>query len=106
MSVEAYIEETAGFYAVIPTYVLDDKRLTAAAKLLYATISALTKKHGFCFASNAYLAKREKATTRSIQLWLAELKDAGHIETELNDEGNARKIWLTLTKKFSPPRKK
>jgi hypothetical protein len=87
-------EPEPSYYAVIPSEILDDERLSGNAKLLYAKISALTKKTGFCWASNAYLARQRRTDERTVRRWLAELRDAGHIATELNDDGNARKIWL------------
>ena len=89
-------EEPESYYAVIPSAILDDERVSGSAKLLYAKISALTRKRGYCWASNGWLAELRKATPRSVQNWLAELRDAGYIEAEITEaEGNTRKIWLT-----------
>ncbi len=96
--------ESPNFFAIIPSNVRYDKRLCAHAKLLYAEISALTKREGYCWASNVFFADSFETSTRSIQTWLAELRDAGHIRTFVNTEdGNTRKIWLTLAKPASLP---
>ena len=50
-------QETIGYYSIIPAIVLYNKELKANEKLLYAIITSLANKEGYCFASNKYLAK-------------------------------------------------
>jgi len=47
------------YYAVIPATVLFNERLKANEKLLYAVITALSNKEGYCYASNKYLADKQ-----------------------------------------------
>ena len=42
------------YWAVLPAAVRYDPAITAGAKLLYAEISSLTDRRGYCYASNAY----------------------------------------------------
>lgn len=49
-------ENKIGYYAVIPATILFNKDLKANEKLLYAIITILSNKEGYCFASNAYLS--------------------------------------------------
>lgn len=49
-------ENQIGYYAVIPSTILFNENLKANEKLLYAVITILSNKEGYCFASNAYLA--------------------------------------------------
>ena len=51
-------KETIGYYSVIPATVLYNKDLKANEKLLYAIITSLACKKGYCFASNKYLAEK------------------------------------------------
>ena len=49
-------ESKIGYYAVIPSTVLFNEELKSNEKLLYAVITALANKEGYCYASNNYLA--------------------------------------------------
>ena len=51
-------ENKIGYYAVIPATILFDKELKPNEKLLYAVITALSNKEGYCYASNTYLGER------------------------------------------------
>ena len=47
-------ESKIGYYAVIPSTVLFNEELKSNEKLLYAVITALANKEGYCYASNNY----------------------------------------------------
>ena len=49
-------ENTIGYYSVIPSRILYNDKLKPNQKLLYAIITSLSCKEGYCFASNKYLA--------------------------------------------------
>lgn len=51
-------QENVGYYSVIPATVLYNKELKANEKLLYAIITSLACKEGYCFATNKYLAEK------------------------------------------------
>jgi len=95
------------FYAVIPHFILTDKKLSSTAKLVYGEISALANKEGYCFASNAHFAKIFGLTTRSISTSISGLVEEKHIRLENEKTGLAnRRIHLLLqipTKKTSEP---
>lgn len=84
------------YYAVIPASVRYDKELSAAAKLLYGELAALSNQEGFCWASNRYFAGLYDTTSRSVQRWIEDLENRGHIRTEYSDtnSGTARNIFL------------
>ena len=44
------------YYAIIPSEVRYDSKLKANEKLLFAEITSLTNKKGYCYASNEYFA--------------------------------------------------
>ncbi len=64
-------------FAVVPISILENKTLTANAKLLYAGILALSKKSGKCYATNEYLANMLGIAGSSIRQLLKELKGQG-----------------------------
>jgi hypothetical protein len=110
MKDEQMIDDAPSYYSVIPANVRYDESLSKSAILLYGEISALTRKEGYCFASNAYFARLYRTTKRSVQTWLSELREAGHIMVQSGDD--PRKIFLARPMKktsrgheenFTPP---
>ena len=55
-----------GYYAILPANVRYDKKLTPNAKLLYAEITALCNKEGYCWATNEYFADLYSMSKSSI----------------------------------------
>ena len=100
--------EKPGYFAVLPASVRYDTTLRPAAKLLYAEISALCNKYGYCTASNTYFSTLYDASKKSVEGWMKQLKDAGYIRLEVfRDESNTvinRKIWITDSS-VTPPLK-
>ena len=88
------------FYCIIPLHIICCDELEPNAKLLYAVISSLTKKEGYCFASNQYLANVFKVTERAIQQWLESLKGKGFLVIDLEKKGMITK--RKITQKISP----
>lgn len=66
-------ENQIGYYAVIPSTVLFNKNLKANEKLLYAVITVMSNKEGYCFAQNSYLAKLFNCEPHTISNWIANL---------------------------------
>lgn len=93
--------EDEGYYAVIPNHVLRDPQLKPNAKLLYAKISVLCKRDGYCFASNAFFAEQFQMTERAIRNFICQLEEYGYIFIEHIQEGNdkqsqIRKIYISI----------
>lgn len=95
------VDETTrpGYYAVIPATVRYDDRLRANGKLLYAEITALATKDGYCWADNGFFAANFGVTERCVQKLLAQLAEYGYITLETVQKGNGhqpekRKIWV------------
>ena len=84
------------FYAVIPMSILEKNTISANAKLLYAEITALSKKSGKCFATNEYLSERLGISKRTIPSLLKELKDNSLvlISIKKNKNGTYRDIFI------------
>ena len=72
-------ENKIGYYAIIPATVLFNEKIKANEKLLYAIITVLSNKEGYCFASNAYLGKLLNAQPHTISKWVSHLKDLGFV---------------------------
>ncbi|WP_299726766.1 helix-turn-helix domain-containing protein [uncultured Endozoicomonas sp.] len=89
-------ESTPGYYGVIPAPVLRCKNLNGDDKCLYADISALTSKEGYCYAGNAYFAELYNCHERTIQRRINALESEGFITVELikSSGGTDRRIWL------------
>lgn len=79
------------YFAVIPAEVRYSKELNGDAKLLYGEITALSNKHGYCFASNQYFADLYTVEIRSVQRWVAALQKNGFINVLVN--GKNRRIY-------------
>ena len=86
------------YYAVIPANVRYSKEVCDGAKLLYAEITSLCNKEGYCWAQNAYFAELYGKSSDTISRWISELAKAGFLLTIVDSaEGNSRKIWLAET---------
>lgn len=70
------------YWAVLPAEIRYDDRLPASAKLLYAEISSLTGKDGYCWADNNYFARLYQITERSVRRLLDALAELGYIRIE------------------------
>ncbi len=91
-------KEAIGYYSVIPATVLYNKELKANEKLLYAIITSLACKEGYCFASNKYLAEKLDANPKTVSSWISDLRDRGFIIVELirneNKQIIQRRIYI------------
>lgn len=91
-------ENRIGYYSVIPATVLYNKELKANEKLLYAIITSLACKEGYCFASNKYLAEKLDVNPKTISSWICDLKNKNFIVVELirnkNNQIIQRKIYI------------
>lgn len=91
-------EENVGYYSVIPATILYNKELKANEKLLYAIITSLACKEGYCFATNKYLAEKLGVNPKTISSWLSDLQKRKFIIVELirneNKQIIQRKIYI------------
>ena len=71
------------YYAVIPATILFNERLKANEKLLYAVITALSNKEGYCYASNKYLAEKLNVDPKTISSWVTDLRKQNFIYVEI-----------------------
>ena len=91
-------QDNVGYYSIIPATVLYNKALKANEKLLYAIITSLANKEGYCFASNKYLAEKLDVNPKTISSWVSDLKNRNFIIVELirneNKQIVQRKIYI------------
>lgn len=104
--------EKPNFYAILPANVRYDKELKAAAKLLYAEITSLSSKYGYCTASNQYFAEVYQMSDRNIKMLIKQLSDMGYVTVVIDkDNGNSRRIFISgavyppSEKNFTPSEK-
>lgn len=82
------------YYAILPANVRYDPQLTHLDKLLYAEISVLSNKLGYCYASNQWFADLYNNSDRTIRKSISHLAEHGHIFTVV--EGVNRRIYMNF----------
>jgi biotin operon repressor len=84
------------FDAVVPMALVLDKNIEGNAIRTYLVIRGLTRLHGYCYATNAYIAESIGASESSIKRHIASLKDAGWLFVSTNKQGVhwQREIYL------------
>ena len=83
--------ENPGYYAIIPATVRYSN-ITPNAKLLYGEITALSNKHGYCYASNGYFSGLYGVSKTSINNWINELIDNKFISREIVYAENSKEV--------------
>lgn len=85
------------YYSVIPAEVrYCDALGKPTARDLYGEIAALCNKHGYCFATNGYLAALYNIDDRTIRRYLSLLEKNGFIYIKV---GKQRRIYLSHVQK-------
>lgn len=95
------VAEKPNFYAILPADVRYDEHIPPNAKLLYAEISALIGKEGFCYASNAYFTQAFGFSEKTIARLIGALEDYGYVRRVISRDNKGqvdmRKIYLTAS---------
>jgi len=71
--------EKPSYYAVIPANVRYCKDLAPQEKLLYAEITALTNKEGYCWATNNYFANLYRLSKETVSRQISKLARLGFV---------------------------
>lgn len=79
--------EDLSFDAVIPSALLLNENLEPNAIKLYAFVRGLTRAHGYCYATNAYLAECMKCDESTVKRLLLSLKKEGFLEIHTDKQG-------------------
>tara|TARA_R100001163_G_C5065592_1_gene203600 strand:+ start:2516 stop:3220 length:705 start_codon:yes stop_codon:yes gene_type:complete len=92
-----------GYYAIIPANVRYDESLTPNAKLLYGEITALCNERGYCWATNGYFAELYNVSKVSVSKWIGNLKDAGYISIEMEQDKGTKQILSRYIRLVNDP---
>ena len=99
---EEKTKKNQSFWVVIPTLLLEDDEISIKGKRLYALISSLCKKEGYCWASNKFLSDILKIPLSTIRFNLKKLEQKKWIKSEVNkEEGNTRRIFLNMPELYN-----
>ncbi len=91
--------EQPSYYAILTAHVRYSTKISSLAKLLYAEITALSSKDGYCYASNIYFATNYSCSIDTVSRCIKELENAGFVRVEIKPNlGNRRHIWAIDTK--------
>lgn len=75
--------EKPGYFAILPANVRYDEALRPNAKLLFAEITALSNKSGYCTAGNAYFAELFGLSKKTISELISQLETRGYLRVEV-----------------------
>ena len=86
---------TPSYYAILPSDVRYASNISSSEKLLYAELTALCSKHGYCWASNSYFSELYNVNKNTVSSWVSSLvkRDYIHIDVD-RSKGNLRKVYL------------
>jgi DNA-binding transcriptional regulator YhcF (GntR family) len=99
------MREKPNYYAVLIAEVRYDNQLGNFSKLLYAEISALCNKEGYCWASNNYFAALYEVKELTVTRAITQLVERGYLIRELNNVGGQdtkRILRLSISEMISP----
>ena len=81
-----------GYILSIHGIIMGQKDLSLCDKCLYATISGLSTKYGFCYASNKYFSTAIGVSISSISRSLKVLSDKNYIQTNIQYASDKRTV--------------
>ena len=76
-------KDKPGYWGILPASVRYDDRLKPNAKIMYAEISALASKEGYCSASNNYFADLYGVAPETVSRWISQLDKCGHVSARI-----------------------
>lgn len=95
---EEKIGNKVGYYSIIPSKILYNKELKANEKLLYAMITSLACKEGYCFATNNYFSEELGVHPKTISSWISDLREKNYLKIDIvrneNKQIIQRKIYI------------
>jgi len=86
--------------SVIPTALLVNQNIEPNCIKFYAFVRGLTKLHGYCYATNEYLASLMKSDMSSVKRWIHSLKEEGYLEIHTEKNGIHWQRHIYLSDKF------
>ena len=101
------MKEKPNYYAILTSEVRYSKALTPNAKLLYAELTALCNMNGKCTASTEYFCRLYEVSRVSVQKWLKNLEDNGHIKrVNIYRQGSKEILTRVITLVNTPSKEK
>ena len=79
--------EQPSYYSIITANVRYDNRLTDSEKLLFAEITSLSNKYGYCTATNSYFARLYEVVKETISRRISNLTKYGYLKIETIKDG-------------------
>ncbi len=80
------------YFAILTADVRYDKTLKPLARLLYAEITALCNKEGYCWSSNKYFADLYEVDPKTVSGWIGQLKTKGYITVQLEYKEGTKQV--------------
>jgi len=80
------------YFAILTADVRYDKTLKPLARLLYAEITALCNKEGYCWSSNQYFADLYEVDPKTVSNWIGQLKTKGYITVQLEYKEGTKQV--------------
>ena len=84
--------ETPTYYAIFPADLRYDKDRRPNEKLLYGEITALSDKHGYCWATNRYFAELYEVTPKCVSKWINHLIEKGYLFSKIIYEEDGKTV--------------
>lgn len=81
------MNEQPSYYSIITANVRYDNRLTDSEKLLFAEITSLSNKYGYCTATNSYFARLYEVVKETISRRISNLTKYGYLKIETVKDG-------------------
>ena len=91
------------YFAILPANVRYDKELKLLSRLLYAEITSLCNKEGYCWASNKYFANLYQVSIQTISNCISQLKEKGYIQLEMIYKEGTKEILYRYIRIFEYP---
>ena len=89
--------EKQNYWVVIPSKLYFEGKKNKDIQGLYALVSSLTKKEGYCYASNQRLADVIGVSNPTVRRWLKELQGMNYIRCDYDEKlknSDKRKIYI------------
>lgn len=95
--------EELGYFSVVETEILLDRSVAPNAKILFGIIRSLTRRDGYCWASNSYLAGLFGVSKSAVSGWIGQLEDRGYVRVEYERDGKQIKERRIYTARIPEP---
>lgn len=70
-------------FIIIPPHICADRNLSPSEKLVFGQINGLTSKHGYCFATNGYIADQIGLSDSMVSKHISKLEKKGYLRLEI-----------------------